>query len=299
MTKQRYIGEHTIGEINRMPFGTALAALLEAEVLPTMASPTSPAKALTPRRDEIVTIESVFQHRSNATSQSDGERDYESDRHIKEMATALRNMPAGEKRLDPILVKSIDNAWVCVDGHHRLKAYDMAGVQDIPARAFAGSVKEAVVKAGAENSKAKLPMTMRDRMNTAWRITAAQIASKHNTAVSAGVSDGTVATMRRLWKRLSEAELNPADFDYYEARELDKGGNIGERGEDWEEQQVARIENALFKVFGKSVHRNREFHARALENRYPSLIGMIIERNACEYREQIELILKEEEECPF
>lgn len=149
----RYIGEHTAEQIRRMPFGKALEALTEAEKLPSPHAPSQSQREVLLATTDIVTIESVFQHRDVAAGK------YDSESHIRTLTNVLKALPADQRRLDPILVVPIDSSWICIDGHHRLEAYKKAGVSEVPAEVFTGGIRQAVIVAGEANSKTKLPMS--------------------------------------------------------------------------------------------------------------------------------------------
>ena len=286
--KPTYLGTEAIYTLVHLPFGKALQVLREAEELP------SNAEGLTERngrkylpRNTITVLENVFQHRTSA------EDDYDREQHIKQLNAALTRMPEGEKELDAILVTQIDNFWICVDGHHRLVAYAANNIEEIPVRIFAGSVDEAIETAGAENLKAKLSLNDRDKYNVAWKLSAAQIGSKKSVVEKSGVSDGTVAKMRRLRKQLIEKGFKPEEMDYAQAKDAN-AGKLGERsGDEWEDHMVEAFENKLKRALGKHVHRNRSFISTALHNVYPTLVEAIVEDHAIDHRSQIESIFQE------
>ena len=71
--------------------------------------------------------------------------------------------------LDPILVVRLGIAWVCVDGHHRLAAYEKRKWEGtIKAAWFAGTVREAVAESVRRNEVDKLEMSPKDRFEAAW-----------------------------------------------------------------------------------------------------------------------------------
>jgi len=232
-------------------------------------------------------LENVFQHRSTS------EDDYDREQHLKHLNNALVRMQEGEKELDPILVMQVDYFWLCIDGHHRLAAYNACRVEEVPVKIFTGSVDEAIEVAGAENLKAKLSLNQRDRRNVAWKLTTAEIGSKRSVVEKSGVSDGTVAKMRRLRKELIEKGFKPEELDWVQAQDANEG-RLGERGGDeWQDQMIEAFENKLKKAFGKHVHRNRTFISTAVYNLYPSLIRTIIEDHVIDHREQVEGIFEE------
>src|SRR5262245_33940129 len=61
--------------------------------------------------------------------------------HVKKLAREIRIK--GE--LDPVMVVKLGETWTCVDGHHRLAAYEKnRWAQPITCVWFDGSIKEAV-----------------------------------------------------------------------------------------------------------------------------------------------------------
>lgn len=287
-TERTYLGSTAIHSLINLPFGKALKVLREAEELP------SDAGGLMERegrkylpRAAITTIENVFQHRSGS------EDDYDREQHLKQLNNALSRMQDGQKELDPILVMQVDYFWLCIDGHHRLAAYEASDVEEVPVEIFTGTVDEAISVAGAENLKAKLSLSGRDRSNVAWKLTAAQIGSKRSVVEKSGVSDGTVAKMRRVRNELVEKGFKPAELDWVQAQDANEG-RLGERGGDeWQDHMIEAFENKLKRTFGKNVHKNRTFISTAIGNLYPSLIEIIIEDHVIDYRAQAEGIFAE------
>lgn len=129
-------------------------------------------------------------------------RTKEDERHIGELARALRSTG----KLDPVLVMYVGATPYLIDGHHRLAAYEAEEIAGpIPVDYFRGSLEEAILEAGRQNTKAKLPMSTFERQNFAWRLVLLGEYSKKQTVEAAGVSDGQVAIMRRVKLKLGEA----------------------------------------------------------------------------------------------
>lgn len=117
--------------------------------------------------------------------------------HVRSLTEAIR---AGNE-LDPMTVwKRGEGDYVVVDGHHRHAAYTAAGyAKAIPVVVHEGSETDAVLLALNENTKTKLPMTKTERDNAAWRLICSDHKlSRAQTVKATGVSDGTVAKMRRM-----------------------------------------------------------------------------------------------------
>jgi hypothetical protein len=89
-------------------------------------------------------------------------------KHVKKLSKRIGTQ--GE--LDPILVVKLGSAWVCVDGHHRLEAYEQRKWDGtIKANWFAGTVRDAVAESLSLNEVDKLEMTPKDRLEAAWQRT--------------------------------------------------------------------------------------------------------------------------------
>jgi hypothetical protein len=125
-------------------------------------------------------------------------------KHVERLARRIGNV--GE--LDPILVVKLGNTWVCVDGHHRLRAYRKEGWGDrqIKCEWFSGSIEEAVSEGMRRNSMLKLEVPLADRQEEAWKRTLAERWTKEQLVKDCGVAEGTIAFMRRVIRRYRDAE---------------------------------------------------------------------------------------------
>jgi hypothetical protein len=89
-------------------------------------------------------------------------------KHVKKLSRTMGTK--GE--LAPILVVKLGRAWVCVDGHHRLGAYEQRKWEGtIKANWFGGTVREAVAESLRLNDVDKLEMSPQDRFEAAWQRT--------------------------------------------------------------------------------------------------------------------------------
>ena len=114
---------------------------------------------------------------------------------VKKLARAIGT--AGE--LDPPVVIKIGGEWICVDGHHRIEAYKKAGWrQPIKCVWFNGTVREAVDESMRLNSKDRLNVPQRDRLEMAWKLVILGDHSKAEIVKLCGVGEGSVAHMRRI-----------------------------------------------------------------------------------------------------
>lgn len=224
----------------------------------------------------------VFQHRNP--------EQHTSEAHIKELAKA----PQQGKDLAPITVWWDGKGWVCIDGHHRIAAYQFAqkGHHDVPVEFFSGTLEQAVAKAAEGNTHDKLPMSAREKTETAWRLTIADTSfSKAKVAELSAASERSVATMREIKAKLlrQDPERDLSELSWAKARMLAAGQSDEEI--DWEEriekeaQQFAKI---LAKHLGKRGHQRREAFARALEIYDGALPGFLQEHWALESEEDEE-----------
>jgi hypothetical protein len=108
--------------------------------------------------------------------------------------------------LEPILVIRLGNAWVCVDGHHRIAAYRARGYKKpIRCEWFTGTPTEAVDECMRRNNKDHLPIPLADRSEEAWRRVLLDQGSKSEISKACGISTSTIATMRKV-KRKYESD---------------------------------------------------------------------------------------------
>jgi ParB-like chromosome segregation protein Spo0J len=214
--------------------------------------------------------------------------------HVRSLTEAIRT---GDE-LDPMTVwKRGDADHVVVDGHHRHAAYTAAGyAKAIPVVVHECSETDAVLLALNENTKTKLPMTKTERDNAAWRLVCSDHQlSKAQTVKATGVSNGTVAKMRRTRKALEEQEAELPDTWWMAMRAL-KGIEQQEWDEDMQEQVIeARakaLDDAIGKELGRMGSRQWEAVARVLERR---LSKQVLAYVVDELREDDE----DEEDLPF
>jgi len=149
-----------------------------------------------------------------------------------------------------------------------MAAYALAGVsQPIPVEYFEGSPQEAVLAAGRENAKAKLPMTSRERQNFAWRLTVMDGYSKSMIQTAACVSDGQVANMRRVRKALGDQA--GAYKSWWQALSAARGRERFDMDEDalevWKQEQAEGYAEKIAKACGPKLPNNPEIAALALE----------------------------------
>ncbi|MFY9640488.1 MAG: ParB N-terminal domain-containing protein [Rhodomicrobium sp.] len=190
-----------------------------------------------------------------------------SEKHIGDLVRALNSKGAWED-LERVLVMPVGHEAYLIEGHHRLAAYERAGREVIPVRYFTGSLEEALLRAGRENSRAKLPMTPSERQEFAWRLVRMALAchSKRDIAEAAGVSPRQVATMRKVRRELGDAAYDARTWRGTWSRYKGLVGDAGDWDRDaWLEEQVNEWADRMAKTFGTKLSNNIELAARTLE----------------------------------
>lgn len=226
----------------------------------------------------IVEIRELFQHRMPP--------EHASQAHVRE----LMKDPKGGKPLEPIDVFWSGKQWVCINGHHRLRAYRAVKWQGhIPVRAFAGSLDEALGFAGEDNRKDKLPMSSTEKTNAAWRLVCLTALSKAAIVEKMGVSDGIVAKMRRVLATLRKQypDEDPAGMTWLQARSR-ASGEEDDRAEFDLNEAAQQLANRLLKAHGEHLGKNLEVLAEALaiyDKRLPGALGHYWRDEAGEFDE--------------
>lgn len=214
--------------------------------------------------------------------------------HVRSLTDAIK---AGHV-LDPMTVwKRGEADHVVVDGHHRHAAYIRAGhTKAVPVVVHECSETDAVLLALNENTKTKLPMTKTERDNAAWRLVCSDHKlSRAQTVKATGVSDRTVAKMRRHRTVLDDQEAELPD-SWWMAMRAVKGIEQEEWDEDMQEQAIETrakaLDDAIGKELGRMGSRQWEAVARVLEWR---LSKQVLAYVVDELREDDE----DEEDLPF
>ena len=223
-----------------------------------------PAPEEAPTRLHLDTIRekrALFQHRRP--------QDHASEAHVKELSKA----PLAGNALDAITVMWGGSCWVLIDGHHRLAAYRKASWKhDVPVRVFKGTLDKAIGHAGKANAGAKLEMSRQEKQGLAWRLVCCTELSRATIVASSCVSDGIVAEMRRVRKKLIEERGIPladvAGLAWWEAQRRAAGTQREAEQIDMDtrlEQEAQELANRLVKTLGKSNQLRHGVLARALE----------------------------------
>lgn len=205
----------------------------------------------------------VFQQRRPAK--------FAQDAHIRALASKAKTSPLGT--LDPLTVWWDGKGWACIDGHHRMDAYRVAGTSDIPVVVLEGSIEDALVLSAKANTRDKLQMGRGEKSNAAWHLVVHTSLSKAEQADASGVSERQVALMRKAKATLEAMGIeNLEDMGWEEARRKAAGeGAMPEWNEGETEKRAQEMATRLHKALGKGSISKIEVFARALEIYSPLL----------------------------
>jgi ParB-like nuclease domain len=189
----------------------------------------------------------------------------EEEAHVKDLMDGLKIH--GE--LDPLLVLWTPQRVVLIDGHHRWTALWRAGWADkaVTVKWFDGTVEEAVAESLRANTQAKLPMTMQQRQDAAWRLVRLGVYTRPEMVAAAGVSDGQLGIMKRLFRDFRETVI--AVDSWFKAKKAARGHA------DWtlpteDEREIELAARArsyadrMRKAFRDTLARNSDMFARML-----------------------------------
>lgn len=211
-------------------------------------------------------------HQEPALFQARGGELYEP--HLSDLASAIGR----EGRLDPVEVIQVGQQAVLIEGHHRMEAYRRANVTEgVPVVYFTGTVEEAVAESGRANSRAKLPMPLRERNDYAWKLVKLGRHSIKETASAANISERQVAIMRKVAKALGDGVFG------YERWMAALRASKGIAPLTWEpdeiearkEAQAQEYAERLSKAFYNKLTNNPEIAARALALHFGDKLGEV------------------------
>jgi ParB-like chromosome segregation protein Spo0J len=190
-------------------------------------------------------------------------------RHVVDLAGAIKTQGS----VDPISVWWSGADWVCIDGHHRLAAYEKADAVQVKVKVEVGTPQAMLMLATNENKKNRLHMGTAERAEAAWRLTCLPEAarpSKKDTATTTGLGTSAVGDQRRVHASLTGTHgytgAAVQDMTWREARRLEKGLTDGEPGgNEWEEREVEEMCKQLGKTWGTLHDSKVELFLRALQ----------------------------------
>lgn len=209
------------------------------------------------RIDRVQTDEDTFQPRRGGLNEA----------HVAALQDVLRQ--GGQ--LDPLCLweDPATGALTVADGHHRLEAYLRHGkAKNIPASVYRCDKKAALLIPIQDNAKARLPLSYDDRANWAWKLTVEGEQSKATVVASCGISDGTVAHMRRVWREL-QTKGEEAPKSWREAQRLNKGCEdqewSDEERDEWRKGLVQRAHRRFGPELADLMKRSPEAAAELLD----------------------------------
>lgn len=201
-------------------------------------------------------------------------KDTDSESHIIKLHRSIKRQG---KPMQAVKVYWLGDAWVCIDGHHRLHAYRRAvesghwqECAPVPVEVFHGTLVEAIKEANAENPRAALQMDDGQKEEAAWQlVTTVPELSKKEVADQAGVGTTTVANMRKALKFIQEnhPRNQPSEFPWWQARRMERNGEDGS-GMDAEAARRERVQKmavALHRKFGDVFKRDPSLLAEVLK----------------------------------
>jgi len=202
---------------------------------------------------EIIVVPKLFQPR-----RVDSEL-VEDERHIEAL---IKTIEKGHE-LDPILVMPIKGNHVCIDGHHRIKAYQRAKITMIPAEIFTGEFREGWAQCIEGNIKDKLPMSTKDKMEATWSMYILTGFTWEEIKLKTKAGHGSLGRMADVKKRLIAKGLDPSSLTWEQARSGDK------EGEPLTDDQMEAIKKEwagrLAKTFGTKISDSPDIFAGALK----------------------------------
>lgn len=209
--------------------------------------------------EEIATCETVFQQRETKLQA------HASETHIRILAAAL----SSGQVFDPLLVWWNGQDWVLLDGHHRVQAYERRKhIGLIPVDVFSGTPEEALRESAQRNSQNKLPMTKEEKQGTAIKLTLLTSSSKAEIVKASGVSNGTVAEIRRITKILAERGVSiptMARMSWKDLREMaEDKTKVTMDFDEYTQRKAEEIRQALIPVISKNLISNSDAMALAL-----------------------------------
>jgi ParB-like chromosome segregation protein Spo0J len=202
----------------------------------------------------------VFQQRSPLAAASEA--------HVRELTAKAKTSRDG---LDPVTVWWDGKHWVCIDGHHRLRAYLLAGMgrDEVPVRVFDGSAQQALKESAGANTKDKLQMRSAEKSNAAWHLVmAGEELTQGEQADASGVSRRLVVMMHGVKRDLlAKGHKDIGDLSWEKARRLAAGSDAETPDYDdaWLEEQARKVADKLHKHVGIKAAAQVEVFAKALE----------------------------------
>lgn len=214
------------------------------------------------RHDQVSVLTALFQPRQL-------KEEAPSAQHLAELKRALR----ANGKLDPITVMKAGGTWWCIDGHHRLEAYQQAEGKrtTIPVHVFTGTLADALRVSIAANAPDKLNLTQEDKLEAAWVMAVLGLYSVAEISTTTTVGERTVQRMRRAMEQLRKLhpKLDCGVLKWWQVKMRLRGEDHAEQ-DGWEEAQVIAWAKKLVKTFGSEIAKHPERFYKAVR-RYNAL----------------------------
>ncbi len=142
---------------------------------------------------------------------------------------------------------------IVADGHHRLAAYRRKRwTGPVPVEVFKCDMVTARLIPIRDNAKDRLPLSREDKGNWAWRLVVAGGLTKADTAAACGVSERSVAYMRRTLKQLGETGADVPQ-SWAEAQAMLRGDDPAEWNDDARDEWRRAMIDDADRQFGASL----------------------------------------------
>lgn len=232
--------------------GTAADAIKAKAELSERIASGAPAPIPAPKRlpvDAIQRIPELFQPR--------GSDEWRSTAHINGLSSSSTNARQANDaaKMEAVLVFWVGDAWVCLDGHHRLAAISKkrkAGAT-IGVDVFSGTVQDAMMEATRRNSRNKLAMNEKDKTERAWQLFMSGAGTHKEIAEACGVAPKTIQRMAQAVRRhgtADEAIEQLRALRWWQVRELTNPNEAGVLSLD--ERKAGQIQRRA-EVLGKAI----------------------------------------------
>lgn len=212
-----------------------------------------------------LTLDPAFRHRKEAENAT----------HLAALRKTLRNTG----NLDPILVWREQDEdgretgrLVLLDGHFRVTAYRAeiaAGHVEgkgVPALIVKGTRIDAELEALRANTKDSLPLTMTERTDAAWALVRRHRnkISKSQLAKASGVSERSIANMRKKLKEFLEAKEQPSG-DWWRDRQWPEEGTFTPPTDAERERLIATLATSITEAIKEHRIWDVEIKAEAIQ----------------------------------